>query len=628
MNNYKSIIWLLMATFLLPKILLAHFSTNVLSISLTVSDYLLLIAQDIIVAGLYGSILYTLVRLNNIRMVVLYLILGAFLLLFISVDVRVRQLWLRPLDDETVSYALQNIRSLTDGAPLFFNYYAGLGMTFRRALVLGMGTHVLLVVFLLYRIMPISRLGMGTIETDKRVTIRPIAVLLLVLTVTSIFSSKLAYSLQSNAVANFTVLRLGSLFPAPSELQVDENFDGVTTPLSAQFKHPRQILKNVKTYDNIIVVVYESVRWNSTNPPDNTEGVAPALKMLADEGLVAKTYVSIPHSSKAYHSILTGRYPAPGVEILESTQLNTSAIWHDFKKIHNAKTYAFSSLNLSFENMRGQLLAAGVDQNYQVISDSGRLKNSKTQNASSFGAGDDDIYKNGINIIEKNTENRFAAFFFPLAAHYPYECAGSVIGRRSYEDYQACIAYSDRQLLKIVNWLKTSERAKNTLLVVIGDHGESFGERGLFVHNSSLYDEEVTVPWVMWSADGRLQSQQWPKTARQIDLAPTVADLLNIVTSDVPVQGHSLLRKAVDSPMPASFHSTFYADLSLGVVKDGKKHILDIASGRLNTFDLLQDKKEVVSLKIPDDEQTEIKKQLFSFQSYQRNQLRSNVAKH
>ena len=84
----------------------------------------------------------------------------------------------------------------------------------------------------------------------------------------------------------------------------------------------------------------------------------------------------------------------------------------------------------------------------------------------------------------------------------------------------------------------------------------------------------------------------------------------------------------MDSPMPASFHSTFYDDLSLGLVRDGKKHILDIASGRLNTFDLLQDKKELVSLKIPDDEQTEIKKQLFSFRSYQRNQLRSNAAKH
>lgn len=29
-----------------------------------------------------------------------------------------------------------------------------------------------------------------------------------------------------------------------------------------------------------------------------------------------------------------------------------------------------------------------------------------------------------------------------------------------------------------------------TLFVLVGDHGESFGEHGVIVHNSSLYEEE------------------------------------------------------------------------------------------------------------------------------------------
>ena len=53
--------------------------------------------------------------------------------------------------------------------------------------------------------------------------------------------------------------------------------------------------------------------------------------------------------------------------------------------------------------------------------------------------------------------------------------------------------------------LETRGLLENTLIIVTSDHGESFGERGLFNHGHSLYREQVDIPLVL----------SWPAGIRQ-----------------------------------------------------------------------------------------------------------------
>ena len=60
--------------------------------------------------------------------------------------------------------------------------------------------------------------------------------------------------------------------------------------------------------------------------------------------------------------------------------------------------------------------------------------------------------------------------------------------------YDDCIRYLDGQLQALFTNLARQGLLEQTLVVVIADHGESFGEHDLYVHGDSLYRSETHVP--------------------------------------------------------------------------------------------------------------------------------------
>jgi membrane-anchored protein YejM (alkaline phosphatase superfamily) len=60
--------------------------------------------------------------------------------------------------------------------------------------------------------------------------------------------------------------------------------------------------------------------------------------------------------------------------------------------------------------------------------------------------------------------------------------------------YESCISYLDRQVGILVDEIERRGLMENTLVIVTSDHGELFGEHGLYSHGNSLYRREVHVP--------------------------------------------------------------------------------------------------------------------------------------
>lgn len=64
--------------------------------------------------------------------------------------------------------------------------------------------------------------------------------------------------------------------------------------------------------------------------------------------------------------------------------------------------------------------------------------------------------------------------------------------------YKGEISYADGQLGRLIQWLDDSNLRTNTMIIVTGDHGESFGEGGVwFNHGGQLNDAELHIPLVM-----------------------------------------------------------------------------------------------------------------------------------
>jgi len=87
-------------------------------------------------------------------------------------------------------------------------------------------------------------------------------------------------------------------------------------------------------------------------------------------------------------------------------------------------------------------------------------------------------------------------------------CADPDLPRCSQESivnaYDNAIRYTDHVLASMLTYLR-SHRAHETGLLYVSDHGESLGERGLYLHGipySIAPDDQTKVPMLMWLSDG------------------------------------------------------------------------------------------------------------------------------
>ncbi len=102
--------------------------------------------------------------------------------------------------------------------------------------------------------------------------------------------------------------------------------------------------------------------------------------------------------------------------------------------------------------------------------------------------------------------------------------------RQEWRRYQGEIAFIDEQVGRLLDVLAESGAAGETIVVVVGDHGESFEHDFYFAHEFRLYDSLVHVPLlVRWP--GRIPPSRIATQVTLADIAPTLLSLANVPTS-------------------------------------------------------------------------------------------------
>jgi arylsulfatase A-like enzyme len=185
--------------------------------------------------------------------------------------------------------------------------------------------------------------------------------------------------------------------------------------------------------------------------------------------------------------------------------------------------------------------------------------------------------------------------------------------------YDDCIGYLDDQLGHLLDALESRGILDNTLVLVTSDHGESFGDHGVFLHANGVFLDEVAVPLVILSPGapaGRVVAE--PVSLR--DLPATVLDQLGL-SSASPFPGHSLADYWPLAPgaVPAkvtpalSEHATVTAfqqsenleglrrrDVQMSLVAQGRHYIRD-GMGSEQLYDIRRDPVERTNLVDPAD---------------------------
>jgi len=94
--------------------------------------------------------------------------------------------------------------------------------------------------------------------------------------------------------------------------------------------------------------------------------------------------------------------------------------------------------------------------------------------------------------------------------------------------YDGAISYLDEQIGVLLAGLEREGLARDTLVVATSDHGEMFGEHGLYHHRNALYRPLVQVPLILVWPDKLPRNLRIARPVSNAALAATFLDLLGV----------------------------------------------------------------------------------------------------
>ncbi len=111
-----------------------------------------------------------------------------------------------------------------------------------------------------------------------------------------------------------------------------------------------------------------------------------------------------------------------------------------------------------------------------------------------------------------------------------------------YDDYLQSLRYTDDFIKEIFTGFEKRGLLEDTVFLFVSDHGEAFGEHGLYQHGNGMWEEIVHIPALIYNRKLFPKAQKIQGLRQQIDLLPTVADILRVSVRGGHLPGHSLLR--------------------------------------------------------------------------------------
>ncbi len=271
---------------------------------------------------------------------------------------------------------------------------------------------------------------------------------------------------------------------------------------------------------NILFVTLDTTRADRIGCYGYAPAATPAIDGLAARGIrFARAYAQVPLTLPSHASMLTGKYPRElgvrdnGRGGLASQHLLLSEIAAK-SGMRTAAFVAAFVLDSRFGLHRGFDL---YDDEMDVTSvDTQLLDQERRGNV---------VADRAIRWLEADRDRPFFCWVHFYDPHHPYEPPAEY--RKQHGDpYDGEIAFTDDQLARILDVLRRDGRLDKTLVMIVGDHGESFGEHGEKGHTTFLYDTNLHVPFIV-AGPGIRKGVTSNAVVEIVSVFKTVCDMMN-----------------------------------------------------------------------------------------------------
>jgi arylsulfatase A-like enzyme/tetratricopeptide (TPR) repeat protein len=322
---------------------------------------------------------------------------------------------------------------------------------------------------------------------------------------------------------------------------------------------PRRVQITREGRLNVLLITLDTTRADRLGVYGYAKARTPNLDALARNGvLFSNAYSQVPLTLPSHCSIMTGTTPlAHGVHNNGTYVLPPDKI--TLAKVLKGQGYKTAAFVASF-SVDSRF---GLDQGFDIYDDN-------FQEGAPFKALNAERKAEQVLAVfspwlDKLKDEPFFAWVHFFDPHLPYNPPSPY--REEFKDrlYDGEVAYMDFIIGEVMRKIKERNLLGRTLVVVAGDHGEAFGEKGEAGHGVFLYEMTLRVPLIFYAENHLPSNSIVPARVRLIDIMPTVLDMLNI-PRPASSQGISLIpyiQKKKKNDLD-SYIETFYPKENFG----------------------------------------------------------------
>lgn len=174
--------------------------------------------------------------------------------------------------------------------------------------------------------------------------------------------------------------------------------------------------------------------------------------------------------------------------------------------------------------------------------------------------------------------------------------------------YDGSVRQADESLGTVIAVLKARGVWDRALFILIADHGEEFGEHGVWFHEQSVYQSVMHVPLIIHFPHGEFGGRRVGAVVSLVDITPTILDYVGGTDRCEGCRGSSLMALARGSataidrgPVPGlrinrtSYYRPYkeaHGDINVVMRREPWKAIWNAEPGSLELYDLGTDPGE------------------------------------
>jgi phosphoglycerol transferase MdoB-like AlkP superfamily enzyme len=354
---------------------------------------------------------------------------------------------------------------------------------------------------------------------------------------------------------------------------------------------------------NIVLIVLEGVQYRYTSLYDKQSNLTPYLAAFAQQGVeFTNARSTLTHTTKVLFTLLTGRFPSVSQDIAEAVPLEKpyAALPTILKQHLNFRTAFFQSAKGNFEARPGLVHNLGFDKFWA------RDDLNNTDAFLGYLACDEFAMLQPIVEWIKSDERPFFITLMLSVTHDPYEVPQwfAEPAKETLARYLQAIFYTDKFLAALDVELANLNLTDKTILCIIGDHGEAFGEHGLLGHERIPFDENLRIPFCLRVPFLIQPGIKVEQPVSSVDLAPTLLMLLGFDIQTAHFDGTNALKPITDDRKV--YFSGWLSESPAGFVKTNRKFVYNPSNKLVSAYDLSADPLELSPVELPDQQGCEI----------------------